>query len=84
MVKDENGENASVMLSYSSVVGILPYIYMYTRTYIALAMTTCARYMCSPKRSHELALRTLACYLNQKNYHGLEFSTNYNACKVES
>ena len=84
LVKDENGEPDSVMFIYSSVVVMIPYICVYTRTYIALPVKTFAWYMCSHKRSHKLALRTLACYLKQKNYHGLEFNTNYNVCKVES
>ena len=60
LVKDENGEPASGILSYSSVVGMLLYLYGHTCPYFDLAFYYCARYMFSPKHSCQLVLDILA------------------------
>ena len=63
LVKDENGELASGVFSYISVVGMLLYLSGHTRPYFLLAVNIFAQYMFSPKRSHELALNRLSHYL---------------------
>ena len=65
MVKDEHGEPESGMFSYSSVVGILLYLSGHNFPDVNLVTNFYAQYMFSPKRSHKLSLKKLACYLKQ-------------------
>jgi hypothetical protein len=60
---NEDGELAHGEFSYSSVVGQLNYLQGHSRPDITLAMSQVARFVHSPKRSHELALIRLGRYL---------------------
>ena len=63
LVKDESGEPASGILSYSSFIGMLIYLYGHTRPYFFLDLNRCACYMFSTKLSHGLVLKILVHYL---------------------
>ena len=63
LVKDDDGKPPSGMFSYSRVVGMLLYLSGHTCPDISFAVNSCAQYMSSPKRSHELSLKRLAQYL---------------------
>ena len=60
---DSDGEAAHENFSYPSVVGQLNYLAGHTRCDIALATSQVARFVHSPKRSHELALIQIGRYL---------------------
>jgi hypothetical protein len=60
---DEDGELAHGEFSYPSVVGQLNYLQGHSRPDITLATSQVARFVHSPKRSHELALIRLGRYL---------------------
>jgi hypothetical protein len=60
---DEDGELAHGEFSYPSVVGQLNYLQGHSRPDITLATSQVARFVHSPKRSHELALIRLGLYL---------------------
>ena len=81
--KDADGEPASGMFSYSSVVGMLLYLSGHTRPDIAFAVNCCARYMFCPKRSHEMALKRLARYLKLTADRGLVLNPNSEVCKID-
>ena len=49
LVKDDNGEPASGVFRYSSVLGVLLFLSGNTRTYVALSVNSSARYMFSHK-----------------------------------
>ena len=84
LVKNENGEPASGMFSYSSVVDMLLYLSGNTNPDVAFAANSCARYMFSPKNSYELELKILECYLNQTKDIGMVLNLNPNVCKVDA
>jgi hypothetical protein len=63
LVKDVDGASAVEGFSYSSVVGMLPYLSGHTRPDIAYAVNCCARYMFHPKHCHEIALKRIGRYL---------------------
>jgi hypothetical protein len=60
---DEGGELAHGEFSYPSVAGQLNYLQGHSRPDITLAISRVARFVHSPKRSHELALIRLGHYL---------------------
>jgi hypothetical protein len=60
---DEEGELAHGEFSYPSVVGQLNYLQGHSRPDITLATSQVARFVHSPKRSHELALIRIGRYL---------------------
>ena len=60
---DENGEPAHGEFSYPSVVGQLNYLQGHSRPDTTLATSQVARFVHSPKRSHELALIRIGRYL---------------------
>jgi hypothetical protein len=60
---DEDGELAHGDFTYPSVVGQLNYLQGHSRPDITLATSQVARFVHSPKRSHELALIRLGHYL---------------------
>jgi hypothetical protein len=68
---DENGELAHGEFSYPSVVGQLNYLQGHSRPDITLATSQVARFVHSPKRSHELALIRLGRYLKGTSDKGL-------------
>ena len=55
LVNDENGEPASGVFSYRSVVGMLIYLSEHIHTYVSLFANICAQYKIITKRSHKLA-----------------------------
>ena len=71
LVKDAYGLAACGSFSYSSVVGMLLYIYGHTRPDIAYALNCCARCMFCPNHSHETALKQIGCYLKATRNRGL-------------
>ena len=84
MVKDENIEPESGMLSYRIVVWMLLYLSGHTRPDFSLALNFWDRYMFSPKFSQKILLNILARYLKQTKDHGLVLDPNSDVCKVES
>jgi hypothetical protein len=63
LVKDENGDPPNGAYSYASVIGMLQYLQDHSRPDIAYAVSSCARFVHSPKRSHEIALERIGRYL---------------------
>jgi hypothetical protein len=84
LVKDEDGEAAHGDFSYSSVVGMLLYLSGHTRPDIAYAVNCAARYMFSPKHSHEKALKRLGRYLKATRDRGLILNPSSNTLKIDS
>ena len=60
---DEQGEPAHETFNYASVVGQINYLSGHSRCDITMATSQVARYLHSPKRSHELALIRIGRYL---------------------
>ena len=56
LVIDVNGEFAHGDFEYQSIVGQLNYLQGHSRPDITMAVSQCACFIHSPKRSHELAL----------------------------
>lgn len=56
LIKDTHGELPEGTFSYSSVVGMLQYLQNHSRPDITFAVSQCARFVHSPRRSHEKAL----------------------------
>lgn len=71
LVKDVDGPAASQIFSYSSVVGMLLYLAGHSRPDIAYAVNCAARYMFSPRRIHEEALKRIGRYLKATRDRGL-------------
>lgn len=69
--KDDNGEPASGMINYASVVGMLLYLCGHSRPDISFAVHQCARYTFDPKRRHEKALLRIGRYLKGTLENGL-------------
>lgn len=63
LVKDDNGEPPNGSYSYASVIGMLQYLQGHSRPDITYAVSQCARFVHSPKRSHEVALERIGLYL---------------------
>ena len=72
------------MIRYNRIVGMLIYISGYIIPDVAHAVNICDQYMFSPKLSHELTLKILVCYFNQKRYCGFILDPNYDGCKVDA
>ena len=60
---DEDGEMPLGRYNYASVVGMLNYLQGHSRIDIGFAVSQVARYVHSPRRSHELALERIGRYL---------------------
>lgn len=60
---DKDGEPAKGTYSYPSVIGMMWYLYGHSRPDIGFAVSQCARFAHSPKRSHEEALEKIGLYL---------------------
>ena len=73
LVRDDEGEPALGDFNYASVVGMLMYLAGHTRPDIAYAVNCCARYMFSPKRSHEEAVKRIVRYLKATKDRGMIF-----------
>ena len=61
--KDVDGEPASGDFSYSSVIGMMWYLYSHSEPEIGFAVSQAARFAFDPRRSHELALIRIGQYL---------------------
>ena len=60
---DDDGEPALGIYNYASVVGMLNYLQGHSWIGTTFAVSQVARYVHSPKRSHELALKRIGKYL---------------------
>ena len=60
---DPNGEPSQALFNYASVIGMLGYLQGHSRPDITQAVSQCARFTHSPKRSHEEALMRIGQYL---------------------
>jgi hypothetical protein len=63
LVKDDDGDPPNGAYSYASVIGMLQYLQGHSRPDITYAVSQCARFVHSPKRSHEEALERIGLYL---------------------
>jgi Reverse transcriptase (RNA-dependent DNA polymerase) len=63
LVKDEDGEPPNGAFNFASVVGMLQYLQGHSRPDITYAVSQCARFVHSPRRSHEKALEQIGQYL---------------------
>jgi hypothetical protein len=71
--KDEDGERPDGSFNYASVIGMLQYLQNHLRPDITFAVSQCARYFHSPRRSHELAMLRIGQYLKGMIEKGLVF-----------
>jgi hypothetical protein len=83
LVKDADGEAAHGRFSYSSVVGMLLYLYSHTLPDIAYAVNCCARYMFCPKHSHELTLKCIGRYLKKTSDRGMVMNPSTDNYKID-
>ncbi len=60
---DKEGEEAAGLYGYTSVVGMLQYLQGHSQPDIMFAVSQCARFTHSPKRSHKKALERIGQYL---------------------
>jgi len=84
---DPDGDPADGNFNYASVVGMLQYLQAHSRPDITMAVSQCARFVHSPKRSHEEALIRIGQYLKKTETEGLIFrpSGEFNIdCHVDS
>jgi hypothetical protein len=84
LVKNLNGEAASGVFSYSSVVGMLLYLSGHTRPDITFAVNCCTWYMFCPKHLHELALKHRGRYLKQTSDCGMVMNPSSDVCKIDA
>jgi hypothetical protein len=63
LVKDEHGDPPNSAYNYASVIGMLQYLQGHSRPDITYAVSQCARFSHSPRRSHEIALERIGQYL---------------------
>ena len=68
---DEDGELAHGDFEYQSIVGQLNYLQGHSRPDITMVVSQCARFVHSPKHSHELALLHIGQYLKGTSEQGL-------------
>ena len=68
---DEQGEPAHETFNYASVVGQLNYLLRHSRFDITMTTSQVARYLHTPKRSHEPALIRIGRYLTRTLDKGL-------------
>jgi hypothetical protein len=71
LVKDEHGAPPNSAYSYASVIGMLQYLQGHSRPDITYAVSQCARFSHSPRRSHEIALERIGQYLKFTANEGL-------------
>jgi hypothetical protein len=72
-VKDLDGDPIDVTLNYSSVIGMLQYLQNHTRPDITYAVSQCARFVHSPRKSHEDAVIRICQYLKGTEEKGVIF-----------
>ena len=82
LVKDADGSAPCGTFSYSSVVGMLPYLSDHSRPYIAYEVNCCARYMFFRKKIHETSLKRIYHYLKATRYKGLILNPSSDVCKL--
>jgi hypothetical protein len=70
---DQNGDPPDCHFNYASVLGMLGYLQANSRPDITFAVSQCARFATSPRRSHELALVRIGQYLKGTTSRGLIF-----------
>jgi hypothetical protein len=63
LVRDDNGEPPNGAYDYASVIGMLQYLQSHSRPDITYAFSQSARFVHSPKQSHEEALEQIGLYL---------------------
>ena len=68
---DVDGDPPNGKYSYPSVIGMLQYLQAHSRPDITMAVSQCARFVHSPKRSHEEALERIGAYLHKTEDEGL-------------
>jgi Reverse transcriptase (RNA-dependent DNA polymerase) len=78
LVKDEDGDPPDGVYSYSSVIGMMQYLQGHSRPDITYAVSQCARFTHSPKRSHERALERIGQYLKGTIPEGLIMKPSQN------
>jgi len=76
---DKDGEFAQGNYSYPSVIGMFQYLQGHSRPDITFAVSQCARYTHSPRRSHEKALERIGQYLKGTRDKGLILKPNDNS-----
>ena len=78
LVKDESGDPPDGVYSYSSVIGMLQYLQGHSRPDITYAVSQCARFTHSPKRSHEKGIERIGQYLKGTIKEGLIMTPSEN------
>ena len=68
---DKEGDPPNGNYSYPSVIGMLQYLQAHSRPDITMAVSQCARFVHSPRRSHEEALERIGRYLKKTQDEGL-------------
>ena len=63
LTKDLDGDPPNGIINYASVVGMLQYLQAHSRPDITYAVSQCARFVHSPRRSHEKGLERIGRYL---------------------
>jgi hypothetical protein len=71
LTKDIDGDPPDGRYNYASVIGMLQYLQGHSRPDITYAVSQCARFVHSPRRSHEIALEHLGRYLKFTSDKGL-------------
>ena len=71
LVENKNGAPPQGRYNFASVVGMLQYLHAHSRPDITYAVSQCARFTFSPKRSHEEALEKIGQYLKHTQDQGL-------------
>ena len=71
LIRDEDGEPMDGDFNYASVVGMLLYLSGHSRPDIAYAVNCCARFMFSPRKRHEIAIKRIGRYLKATRDKGL-------------
>ena len=84
LANNEYGVPISVSFKYSSIVGILFYLFSHTRPEISFGANCYARYMFSPKHLYEEALKQISWYLKLTRYRGLILIPNRELFNIDS
>lgn len=82
LVKDEDCKAAYGNFSYSSLVGIILYIYGNISPDVAFFVNCCSQYVFCPKWYHKFALNILSLYFNHTKDCGLVLSPNNDLCTL--
>jgi len=69
--KDLEGDPPNGIYSYPSIIGMMQYLQGHSRPDITYAVSQCARFTHSPRRSHEIALERIGQYLKGTVHEGL-------------